>query len=482
MPHSLSYPSLGLFRIVVGLYAAGEIALRFLGNFGSFFSPQNGILGRCFSEQYIAHYGHPFNPLYYASNDYQLIFYLLLALVLAIALVLGWYGRFAALGLAVMMGFWFHRFPSLYIGFEQYGIAMLTLAALLPVDRALGLMADENANNAEAKFHSPLSTFALIQVGAIYFFNAIFKYGYKWLNGTAVAFASADPDRASFLAPLVASSGFLSGVLTYITLLAEFALIFFLLLPSRKSWPRYAAVASILLLHWGIALVIDVGNFKWIALSAAALILPSSFWSGVALGQRRLLNWKPSLPASRVLPESLPASGLLAVVLTYALLSSQLDQWLSSPMEDPVREQVAQSGLGKMAMNLPRLEIPYSVFNQYWHLFAPNPPQERGYLEVQLTDQRGQTVPRFNGSAKKPGEYSSRLEQQFCSVVMVKMGRNQYDKIAQRCFLEREIALNELPGMVQADLVIMSFRPQTLDQLKGEPNLERYVLEGRKLP
>lgn len=477
MKHELSDYAMGMFRILVGLYTSCVLAFRFMPAVDVFFSPRSGILGRCYSEQWLDVYGHPFNPLLYAQTDWAIQWYLGLCLLLSVMLLVGIWSRFSAFGLLVLFAFWFHRFPLVFFGFDAYMQAMLGLVVLLPTDRRFSLMGPERTKPASSSFGGPWASLALVQVAVIYGFNGLFKYGEKWLNGSAVAFAASDPDRAGPLADWLLANPLLCTMLTYATLLGELALPFLLLLPMKSKRLRLAASVFILALHWSIALAVDVGLFKWIAGSAAVLVLPHSWWMESRPGRfLRSLDRPAFRMRARWSSPKPMAQGFLALGVALMLLSN-IQQWLGSKSEDPVRSSLASTALGSGLAGMPLPKVHHTPLYQYWHLFAPNPPKERGYAEMELVHGSGSRQARFNGSQRLPGTYTSSLEQQFINRLMVRRGRNAYEAIAQSCMLQRELHAFPPSGFVAVEFVVYSNRPETLEELQGGFSYERIVLE-----
>lgn len=485
MRYQISLPSLSLFRVLLGLYLCGTLIFRFAGHFATYFSPANGILGRCFSEQYLEHYGFVFNPLYYASTDLHTGFYLAVCIVLSIGLTLGIRSGICAFGLSILLAFWYDRYPMFYQGFEQYAQVLLWIACLLPVDRYFSLGGVKQApNQREEKLptlNGPLAFFALFQVTVIYFFNGIFKYGEKYLNGTAVAFTAMDPDRSGSLSGWLIQSEGLVKLLTWTTLFFEIGMILLIILPAKFVRFRYLAIVGILFLHWGVSVFIDVGNFKWISLAAAALILPEDFWQRQSIG-KQLLRWNPKARfrySSNVRSPALDR--LLVILFCVSIVLSQFDTWLSNRASDNLHERANETMLAKWVKGVPRLDWNFTPFDQYWHLYAPNPATERGFLCIELSDKQNNTIAVFNGEKTTQGFFKRKIDLSFFDVIQLRQGRNAYIKMAQECMLQRELFLGQTSQPTQVSLVLYSWRPETLSELQQGPELERIILHDLKL-
>jgi hypothetical protein len=104
-----------------------------------------------------------------------------------------------------------------------------------------------------------------LNFAGIYFFNALHKNGMGWREGSIIHWILWQSRMATPFAVWLRSvePGFLSPLLTYGTLVVEWALPFLILSPFRQKWTRPVILLFIVGLHGGIAMFSALGPFGW---------------------------------------------------------------------------------------------------------------------------------------------------------------------------------------------------------------------------
>ena len=309
--------------------------------------------------------------------------------------------------------------------------------------------------------------------------------------------------------------------LTYFTLAIEIALLAILFFPFKNKGLRFLAAFLIFFLHWGISLFADVGNFKYVATAVSFLLLPSYFWDSLfgfikkykekqhshpskviflsfkqKLKSHRLYNLlkgylsnkksfvnvegKPILNkdkakkintrlqklqapllniAKQLFYKRFAAEKIIAILLCCMILFSNLSQTNASETKDRMKHLITFFNLDKMFGTFNHTLLPqYTFFTQYWHLYSPDPPSEKGYMQLEAITKNKDTVSVFNGLPLGKSLFYSKVQEQLFSYLTLKKGRNKKDLIAEKQLLLREIKLwntnTKNPKLMGMELVI----------------------------
>lgn len=234
-----------------------------------------------------------------------------------------------------------------------------------------------------------LAVFALLlQWGAIYAFNYAHKVGPAWEDGSALYYLL-HQDNA-----VTSSGAFLREhapervlrLATHAARTAEGAIALLLLLPFTTGGARLLSWGLAVVLHAGIALVIDIGPFSWVMLAGFAVFVRPDSWErwqrwgrtapfSVALTARLAeLEARARGRLSRFADEQQPPSlrwvrrlreAAIGGVLCVQLLELAADNWA----------QPAWLRLDQRPAWLAALVGRLRLF-QHWSLCAPDPPLE----------------------------------------------------------------------------------------------------------
>ncbi|HSC87190.1 MAG TPA: HTTM domain-containing protein [Polyangiaceae bacterium] len=250
------------------------------------------------------------------------------------------------------------RFPVLTTGGEVVLHWSALYAALLPVgerysvdhwrERRRGVTGTESSTEPSSA-RTPIVWLVWFQLAVIYLFNFLAKDGTAWRGGSALAQAL---NATSLCTPLGAwiarAPSHLLTAATYGTLVLEAALPLLLLAPWFRKQAHAAAAASMVALHLGIVLTLDVGIF-----SAAMLCHLPLLWHPAD-------EQGPELAIASWHRKALPVLSALLLYVIGARLSHDLVLFRRTPWPFPAA--------------LHRLMV-HSYVIQPWMMFSPDPPQ-----------------------------------------------------------------------------------------------------------
>jgi len=471
--YGLDIRSINMFRVVLGGTLICQVIGYVLMNFGTMFSPETGALGNGFAADYIAAYTGP-EWLFKIDSDFGMLVFIGIRLLFLILFTVGFFPRLAALVSAILLWLFQVRYNVLFLGWEMFAAVLISFSVFFPWNR-----------KPEGRFEwrSPLAFVTLFQIGFIYFYNGISKNGHKWLDGTAVKFFLAEFDKSRPLAFQVIELDWLTSFMTYSTLIVEVGILILLFFPFKNSLLRYVVVFLILTLHWGIDLFVNVGFFKWYAVCMAVLLLPGSFWNRLSSPIQNLIKRAGpfrtlAMPSGKLAKYT---ESVVAISLVYMIVLTNLNQTVSSKTNDRVGRFLKESKLSIPVRKLtPNWWPQYSFMRQFWHLYSPDPPSEKGYMQFEIITQVD-TFRVSNGHNLSEGQlYSSAPERHLMQYLTLRQGRNQRDKIAQRSKLMYEIrkwnANPMSPRIISVEIVLYSFRPDRPSHIsKSPPVFERIV-------
>jgi predicted DCC family thiol-disulfide oxidoreductase YuxK len=279
--------ALGLFRIGLGLLGIADV-LRRLPYMETFYTNLGVVPNH---HELYGGGGRRFSLLLALSDRPEVTLFFLFALFCLVAFTLGWRTRlFHALsalciwsihnrhaitenGGDVVNNLWWLWTFALPLG-RRFSIDALRASLRDHPDRGPGAL---NARPTPDRLPawSLGVTAVLFQLSVIYFFNTVHKNGSTWKDGTALAWVL-EQDR--IITPLGAwirdalPLGF-TQALSWGTLVIEGAAPILLLTPIFSVWARRIAIATLVALHGGIILCVDVGYFSHTMMVSYLLLL-----------------------------------------------------------------------------------------------------------------------------------------------------------------------------------------------------------------
>lgn len=284
--------TLALFRATLASVLLFDL-LRHYCDLSSLYS-DGGVMPR----NWLVQSDTPWHLSIYLINGTPLITGLLLAVqaLAALALLLGWRTRLAAVLSFLMWGWLCNRNPLVLIGGDLLMACLLFWACLLPVgarwsaDAALS----RTPPPADPRHLSWASAGLLLQVMSVYFYSAILKSGPEWRpDYTAVYYALSLDRYATPLGQwLLNFPSLLQGLTAYVwwlELLGPPAILLAPLLPGRLGTSlRALLMLAFMSLHIGFLLCLELGHFPFVSLSSLTVFLGAWFW-----------NWRARQPRAQ---------------------------------------------------------------------------------------------------------------------------------------------------------------------------------------
>lgn len=271
-----------VMRIASGLLILGwlffniPVALKVWGPGSAYLAPYRAVLG----------YKWPLNILEGASTPFFIGWYLL-AIVLALAFVLGWRTKIVTPLLFIFYtainaqntplsdgGNYFIRVMLIYLIFAD-------LSKRWSLDNWLRQRKRRSAVKRETEYGTVLHNVALCMVVSqlciVYFEAGIYKVqGKLWENGTAVYYPLHSEAYGIFpwLSDLLTHNSWVVTLATYGTVIVQIAFPFLLF----HQVTRRIALVLILGMHTGIAIIMGLPFFSGIMASADAVLVSGSTW------------------------------------------------------------------------------------------------------------------------------------------------------------------------------------------------------------
>jgi hypothetical protein len=284
--------TLGVFRIAAGLLLLTNLYDRVGGiNLVAFYT-NDGILPN--------HYALflPPAPGYWSlllgfSSPWEVRFAFTFVWAVYLLYTLGWNTRWMQVLALVAYESVNNRFILIQHGGNVVVNIMLVWTMFLPLGERFSLDAllqslrkhregDPQSLNARAFAHGAaksavgLAYFGIcFNFAAIYFFNALHKVGPSWLEGSTIHWVLWQNRMATTLAAFIRMHEpfWLSPLLTWGTLLMEWAMPVLILIPYMRRQARLAGTVTVWLLHGGIAMLCTLGPFSYSMMVTSLLLL-----------------------------------------------------------------------------------------------------------------------------------------------------------------------------------------------------------------
>jgi hypothetical protein len=352
------------------------------------------------------------------------------------ALLLGWRTRSANV-VAWLLTISVQSRNPLVLGGGSAVFRMLLFWALwLPLGERWSLDARRRQALQAPTVLSAASAALLLQIAAIYIFNALHKSGAAWHSrGDAIAMAMhCETYAGSAGRALLAWPGLLTP-LTHTVYWLEALGPLLIFVPWGKARLRAASVALFLAFHAGLAVTMNLGAFPYVCMVAWLSILPFEFWE----------RWRPVEPSSRRSPAW--SDALAAAAFAYVLCWN-LRAWFPAILPEPL-PAVGQA-----------LRI-----DQRWGMFAPEPWKIEGWVVVVGTDREGRETNLLTGQSpviwKRPeklGEVFSSADWRKFTMNVVHAGRSERARwYAQWLAREWQRVHPEAPPFVRLEVYYLSY-------------------------
>lgn len=279
--------ALALFRIVFGVVLIGYLISRITGDSFIAFQTNLGV--------YPNHYAlfHPYlqgawSLLDGLSTPLQVGLGMTAIGAVFVCFAVGYRTRlFTALSLVALISL-HYRMPLMVNGSMVMMHLLLVWSLALPLGRHYSVDAWLRRRRGEPEPALPgerVTSLGVLgfrlQLFCIYFFNVVHKTGKTWRDGTAVHYVLWQDRIAMWPAVWLRNHEphWFSPTATYGTLVIESTIAFCLLSPLFPKYSRRVAAGLMLMLHWGIGILVDLGPFPAVFPSAALLMMSAGDWT-----------------------------------------------------------------------------------------------------------------------------------------------------------------------------------------------------------
>jgi len=273
--------TLALFRTMLGAVLCGDSLHRFI-DLRAFYTDA-GVLPR----SWLADLTGPWRfSLHFASGDAWWQALLLgIGALSALALMIGWRARLATFICLILTASLCARNPLILLGGDYLLCCLLFWALFLPVSARFSVDA------AMSKTPPPIdnthlswaSAALILQVLSVYFFSALLKTGKEWWpEGSAVWYTlSLDGYSWPWSHWLLAYPGLLKA-LTYFVYWLEYLGPLVALSPIFPRFCRFLVMFLLVCMQTGFLLLLAIGFFPFVSLTAASTLLGGWFWDWLA--------------------------------------------------------------------------------------------------------------------------------------------------------------------------------------------------------
>ncbi len=207
------------------------------------------------------------------------------AAVIALALLVGYRTRWAAIATWALVVSVHHRNPALLFAADSVLRAVLFWSMFLPLGAAYSVDSALNPKHQEGskQIFSGAVLALTVQQCFIYIFSAVFKTSSElwWPDLTAVYYSlSFDQYVTPLGAALLNLPLGLLKAMTAVTLVLEWIGPLFLFMPFRTAFFRTVTVITFIGLHVGFGLTLNLGIFPFLSVISWLAFIPSSVWTG----------------------------------------------------------------------------------------------------------------------------------------------------------------------------------------------------------
>lgn len=262
---------------------------------------------------------------------------LAISAALAVALLLGWRARVAAIASLVLLVSLHNRNLQVFYGFDLLlrvslmWLCFLPLASRWSLDAKSGRHRDDhdNASPDGAQHVSPGTVAITLQMIVVYLFSGVQKLqDASWRSLDALWLSLTTDHHATAAARWLSASYESTRALSIAVLVFELALPFLLLLPVRdaaRDKVRLFVVAAFVLFHAATGVLFEIGLFPLAGVVAWLPFVPARVWDRAAADTREMTYAKRRAVSASV--------GALLVVILATNIESVTRPFLPSPLQ-----------------------------------------------------------------------------------------------------------------------------------------------------
>lgn len=271
---SVDLRSLALMRIGVG--AVLLIDLLFRLQYVNIFYSDTGLLSRSTA---IAKLNPQLISLHLANgSEYFQFFLIFLQIAISLCLIVGYKTRIVTFLSWILYISLFSRNPYINYGADFLLLYLLLLGIFLPWGARFSL--DQPSYKNTSSVLSAASWAYIFHIMMLYGFAGLNKsLAAGWQSGNAIFYTLSFAPFHKPMADLLLFFYPVTILINYATLLLELIVPFLLIIPFFVPRIRLFLVISLILLHLGIDLGIEIGIFSWVSMVGLFGLLPSLFWN-----------------------------------------------------------------------------------------------------------------------------------------------------------------------------------------------------------
>lgn len=297
----------------------------------------------------------------FRSNNF-ISFFKISYLIAAIGFTLGVLPRYMAIGILFFQFNIMQGANAFITGVDYLNLNLVFWAIFLPINEHFSVL-----KSVKNKVPSLAICFVLLlQIGCVYLFSALFKWGIPWKEGFAAQYMLMDTMNAWGLASFIRNNQFITEFINYSTILIELSIIALIFIKWKSNRLRLIAVILIIGFHSMILLCSDVSGFSFSGWAIAALLIPKNVWGEFQLKETKshcfLSGWSKNI----YIGLAVFASVVIVQRNFYSLYRSYNDTVTLQHLERIMIPSFAKS----------------SFYHQYWTMFAPNPPHHIGSFGI----------------------------------------------------------------------------------------------------
>lgn len=272
----VDYRSLALFRVCLAILILFDLYVRakeLTAHYTDFGVLPRGILVEKFANIFWVSIHMANGSLFFQ------IFLFLIAVLFAVALLLGYRTKIASIVSWFLLISLQSRNPLVLQGGDILFRMLLFWAMFLPLGERFSLDSMRKKIKQYNYHFSFASIGVLLQFAFVFVFAALIKTGREWFpDGTALYYALSVDQFATGLGKFLLGFPELMQYLTYFVFFAELIGPIFLFVPFFFGYIRIFAVFLFLILFIGMGANLNLGPFPWICSTALIVFLPALFW------------------------------------------------------------------------------------------------------------------------------------------------------------------------------------------------------------
>ncbi|MBA0884767.1 HTTM domain-containing protein [Flavobacterium undicola] len=373
--YGLDIRSLGLFRILLGISILYDLIFNKLLLFNELYDI-DGLIGYNFLKNSL----HTNSLLGFINlSYYELLFLHIFALIMFLLFTIGYFTKITSVISYILFILITHTYFYTMIGADQIVVAIFTFALFLPLNETFSVdkgFLKSIDKNIEVK--GLAITAILIQISFIFFFNSLSKNGDDWINGTAIKYTLIDTIISRRYSHVLFNFKIIC-FLTYITHFFQLLFLFLIFFPFKNSKIRLFLSLTILAIHWGIYILLDVGYFNIICSSISVLLLPNHFWNYFSKNNEKVITTNQLKKHVK----------LTLIILLLLITQRNVFNFLNMTILSKTKKFQEIYSYFKPINDISRC---FPLISQFWGMFSPNPPHEIGFVTIEGIKKDGKTV------------------------------------------------------------------------------------------